>query len=229
MVLPHNINALSKTSIYRVFLVSSLVVLASCSRQPAVLSFVSDLHTPAVCGVLPNNPNIAIKEFAFSIGEVEVYIDEQWVSVPFLPSSLPAKQHSEKDALVSITPECDAGVQTQVHIPVGLSHHKFAAIEKLRFGFGQPVKEAPYQVAITLHNKTNNEQWRAQLRQTSDTQFTVDKHSVSGVILVQVLPWLDNIVLSADNSCTGGDAESKSCEQLMDNVKTARFTWISQK
>ncbi|MFC3093020.1 metallo-mystery pair system four-Cys motif protein [Alteromonas sediminis] len=125
----------NKRTYLTVFVIMVLFGLVACSRQPAVLTFVSDLHTPQICGALPKQPDYQVRQFTFYISGLELLIDEQWQPVDFFPTEYQA----EHTAMIDLTPHCDdASVQTQVQVPLAVGYHHFSSAEAIRFAIGVP-------------------------------------------------------------------------------------------
>jgi len=120
------------------FFIIACVLLGGCSRQPAVLTFVSDIHTPTVCGVLPANQDFRVTQMTFYISELKLLIDGNWQDVDFFPSDT----QTEHTAIIDLTPRCaDASVQTQVQLPLAIGYHRFAGADAVRFTLGVPFDE----------------------------------------------------------------------------------------
>lgn len=114
------------------------LVCQSCARQPATLTFVSDLHTPSICGFLPSHENYSIERFAFYVSDLEAYNGKDWESVALLPLQNKSNTQSGHTALIDLAPQCDSNGQTKATVALAMSHHRFAKMNRLRFTLGVP-------------------------------------------------------------------------------------------
>ena len=120
------------------FFLLVLTMLSACSRQPALLTFSTDLDTAEkqgteACGRL--GQNYASGPLRFYISDLTLRINGHWQAVGLIPSD----SQTADVALINLGPNCiGSDGPAQFSLPLAIRHSQFVNADVIRLAIGIP-------------------------------------------------------------------------------------------